>query len=591
MRNKDLLRKGIYAFTTAAFVAAMGFAIDAEASTIYPCNVKVDSESQTLFVEPGGESGDDTEVLVGIGTGKVKDSKTVVAIKDSDWDVHDVSDGSVKVDLSSIKPAKDAYVEVKGNVNDDPIAIKITASNQKLKAEKPDYSTENPTVAFKNTVEKETYEYRTSANDGWNDFVSGTTDLTSYLDKGATLFVRSKATGGTADLDGYIDGELSQSKAGLVVHADAKSDVTTPLYDQFANKTIAFAGKEVKVSIAKRANAPKLAADYVKAKITLPKNTLARILKEETGYDVTGAKWEENSSDQKAQAEITVGKEKIKYGVDTDNILEAKTKNDPKKPASKIVSLKIPAVSDDYKMEAGKASTVSGGSIDNAMLKTKSGSSLVVTATVDSKFTLDKGGKINFKNDDKTNAFDIALVDDKTAPETLTKYTTIKAEKSGSLSVKNTDVGKFVYIRQAGDKKAATWPSKFVFLGTVGKNTVPSGAESGGGSGETASLSKVDFSGLTEGALTLSKDASDPKHTATITANPDVTDDATTYTWSLADGKDNGGDPEDGIVTLSATNTKSVTITGAVKGTITVKVSVTTNGVTKENSFKTTVTA
>jgi hypothetical protein len=465
MRNNNLLRKSIYAATTAAFVAAMGFTIDANAATLNPEGINVDSSTQTMTVTP---SGGDTQVLVGFGTVKTQNNKDVLAIKSTDWDVHDVSGTSVVVDLSSIKPSKDAYVQVKGNKNDDPITIKVAKSNQQLKAEKPNYTTDNPTVTFKKAEEGESYEFRTSANSAWAPFVSGTTDLTSYIDRGATLYVRTKGSGA---------GAIGQSDNKVVVYPDKNSDVTSPVYDKAGDQAISFAGKEAKLSIAKRANAPKLAADYVKALITLPKSTKARILKSADNY-ATNVAWTENASDQKNKAEITVGSDTIKFGDTTDKILEAKTANTAAKPASRVASLKVPAITTYGTRQAPeKASTVSGGSIDGAKLV--SGSSVEVTATVDSKFTPDKGGKIVLKNDNATYSFEAAVVASKSDIAKLTKFTTVKSEKSTNLSVKKEDVGKFVYVRRAGDKKAAYWPTDWVFLGTIGADTTPEGGSAG----------------------------------------------------------------------------------------------------------------
>jgi hypothetical protein len=560
MRNKDLLKKGIYAFTTAAFVAAMGFAVDADAATIDPAQISVDSQAQTLTVSPNG----DTQVLVGFGTSKKQGDKDVVAIKSTDWDVHDVSGGSVKVDLSSIKPAKDAYVQVKGNKNDDPLTIKIAASNQSLKANKPDYSTDNPTVTFKNNIEGESYEFRTAANDKWEAFNSGTTDLTSYIDRGATLYVRTKGSG---------NGAIAQSNASNVVYPDKSSEISSPVYDKAGDAAIAFAGKETKLSIAKRANAPKLAADYAKGLLSLPKNTLARILKSADDYSVNVPWTESGTTDQKNKAEITVGTEKIKFGDNTDKILEAKTVNTAAKPASRVASLKVPAIETVYTRQGGAASTVSGGSIDNAELHEISGGALKVKAESDPKYTPEKGGKIKFTNSDPNYGFEIAMVEKEEDIASLTKFTSLKAgaNKTANLSTKKTDVGNHVYIRRAGDKKKALWPTKWVYLGSVGIDTVLEGDNPADPSEDQKvfTIKDGDTEITNNGTITFSASGASSKTLTYSNAAGNVTAEASgnVYSASVSDGTITitGDRPRQGdssVLTISdGTTTLTVNIT------------------------------
>jgi hypothetical protein len=550
MRNKDLLKKGIYAFTTAAFVAAMGFAIDADAASIAPAKISVNAGAQTLTVSET----DDTEVLVGYGTVKTQNSKDVLAIKSTDWDVYDVSGGSVTVDLSHIKTNKDSYIQVKGNKNDDAVTIKVKAANNSLKLDKPDYSVDNPKIKFKSgNNEGETYELRSAANDSWTSFSSvETTDLSKYLDRGATLYVRTKAS---------ENGALGQSEA-KVVYPDKASDITSPVYDKVGDNFIQFAGKEVKLSVAKRANGPKLAADYAKGLLTLPKSTQARILKSANDYS-TNVAWQDGT-EQKNKAEITVGDDKIKFGDTTDNIIEARTKATASKPASRVASLKVPAIETLYQRVAGAASTVSGGSIDNAELHEISGGALKVTAKTDSKYTLEKGGKVVFTNSDADNGFEIAMVAKDTDPTTLTKFTSLKAgaNKTANLSTKKEDVGKYVYIRRAGDKKKATWPTKFVYLGTVGSNDTPEGGGSGDNKADVTLTLSTDVTAITR--LGTTKTAN-----FTLTGMPDGAS-ASDYEWVVS------GDTD--VVVLADKTKTGATMTTTASGAKSVTVKVTYAG-------------
>lgn len=245
------MKKLIYSAlaTGAALAVAFGASADVKAAENETAEAKVTVvksnelalEGDTLTIE--NESA--KQILVGTATLK-KNATAVTAPKT--WDVYDNSTNSVKVDLSKIAKTKDAYLEIKTDfdTDDKALIVKVPASiTVQAKYEKKTGDLEIIDKATAKTTKTKIAEpvYRTESG-STKQAVAGL-DLASYQMTGGVIYV-------SAPQD--------------AAEADSKADVTLPRR----------ASKEVKVSIAKLANAPKVTANYVTGEITVPKGASYR---------------------------------------------------------------------------------------------------------------------------------------------------------------------------------------------------------------------------------------------------------------------------------------------------------------------------
>lgn len=255
---------GASAFAMAAALSAGVGSADADAAAVSGSvsdKISIDYANQTLKVAKG----DDTKISVAFPT--VSKDKKVGA--DKNICTYDVTSAGVNVDLSTLNVTKDNYVKVWGNKNQTPVIVKIPAATQLGKGT-VDTATNKLTVAKKSETTGVTVALDYAIGNGnFKGQAAGSSaataiDVADYTQLGATLRVRVSASGNadsitTKDAVEYTVGKSATDKVKVY-----ELDGT-------------FAGKEVKVKVAKMANAPKVKVDYTKGTVTLPKGAEYRI--------------------------------------------------------------------------------------------------------------------------------------------------------------------------------------------------------------------------------------------------------------------------------------------------------------------------
>jgi hypothetical protein len=443
--------------------------------------------------------------MVGYGTPKNDE----LVIDNSKMDVYTTTGDSVKVDLSQLNVAKDNYVLLKGNVDSDPIAVKFAKNDAKLKPTVT-YTNDTANVTFANNGKESKIDPKDENIDIYGNslldtrLISSTEDpetgkrINKYeykyddlLQKGATLYAQTKIVG---------DGELVKSneeyksvKNGTVKDikvytGSVRTKQADGTYKEEASD-ILLPSKAVKVSIAKRANAPKLKADYVKNTITVPqgqKRELAYEGDEEEGTFVVPGEW----TDVRQKETATLGS--------TKKIIEVRTaQKNEKKPASKTGFIQVPALETTVSGCAVTANVKSGGSIDGANVIAVSGGATVVEITADDKLNAGTKGKLVVDVKDPTYGYDVALVSQETITKGVdkeidgktNKFTAVKKSSKKNISVDTSKNGKYVFVRRSGDKKTLQFAGKWTFVGTIKGTDVPTGldaTESGGNGSETS---------------------------------------------------------------------------------------------------------
>ena len=436
------LLKGMFVLAAVAAVQIGVSSVDASASSITLKNITVDHENQQLKISESTES-KDTQIYVGTATvknvkSKAADGSTVVSkvLTTKTWDTYDYKSGMI-VDLSTLNRAKDNYIQIKGNRYTDPLTIKIPAINSKVGA-KFDPVAAVPKVTVNDNTDKKNpvaitddIEYRTQYS-GWTAYTAGTTDLTIFQQTGSKLFFRVAASANmTLDKATKLtDDVVDANKAALTVY-----------------KVGVFPGKELKVAITKRANAPKITVNYITNQFTIPKNAQYRIntvAKLGTWSDVYTVA-------TKIDAPETVG------------AIELRVAATDKKAASKSAIL-------DF--AARNAITVK-----NSAKKTKaadilaydiSANSIVDTITVEYNLrgTVYNGIKLTNAT---TDAYQVVVADAGTYTSTSLPAATVsgKVVKPNATTLITLKDGQEVYIRQVGDAKTTTWSTDYVGFGTV----------------------------------------------------------------------------------------------------------------------------
>lgn len=222
-------------------------------------DVKITTAEDDSYVLAVVADSDDLEIMVGVAKVSAKDGKAKV----SAWDVYESN--SAEVDLSKLNVTNDNYFAIKTDDMSAPNFYGIAAAAKKNKIE---FNAGTAKITkFESTVGKATAPYtgdievRTATGD-W-DSITQSESFANYQYQGATLYVRvphdaNKKTEKTEVTD------ITYKKDNTV-----KSSVT-PLGS--------LPSKETKLNIAKQANGPKVAVDYVKGTVTLPAKTEYRVV-------------------------------------------------------------------------------------------------------------------------------------------------------------------------------------------------------------------------------------------------------------------------------------------------------------------------
>ncbi len=444
--------KGMFVLAAVAAVQMGVSAVDASAATIALKDITVDHENQQLKIT---ESSDSKDNQIYVSTATVKNVKTkgsdVVSkvLTAKTWDTYDYKAG-MAIDLSTLNRAKDNYIQVKGNRFSDPVTIKIPAINSKVNAK---FDAINVKVTMNDITNKtapvaisDVIEYRTQYSN-WSTYTAGTTDLTPFQQTGAKLYFRIAATANT-----------KLSAAAVVKNDVVDADKAAMTVYQVGS----FPGKELKVAITKRANAPKIAVNYITRQFTIPKNAQYRIN--------TMAKLGTWSDAMTVATKIDAP--------ETAGVIELRVAATTVKAASKSATLDFVAretiVAKSSNTNANKtpaarlAYDISANSIANA-----------ITVEYNSKVALGKTVYTGIKlTNATTDVYQVVIADEGTytaasLPAATVSAKTVAAATSvgGTVTPKTTTIalkdGQQVFIRKMGVAKNQTWSTDFVGLGTV----------------------------------------------------------------------------------------------------------------------------
>ncbi|MCX4327952.1 MAG: hypothetical protein OSJ45_11755 [Lachnospiraceae bacterium] len=428
MRIKRVLQGT--ALTALAAAAWMGAgSADASAAVDTTNLVKAADGSYQLQVTT---TGNDIEVMAAV----VKPNKNG-GVKITAWDVHEGS--TANIDLSKLNVANDNYIALKTDSMDEPIFVGIAAASKKNKVTFNAGTakvTNIDTTVVKTTTTGYTgaVEYRT-ANGNWAAF-NRDNALTGYQHQGATLYLRVPANtkAKTNITDGLID--ITNDKKNT-----KKLDI---------RQVGSLPGKETKLNIGKQANGPRVAVDYVKGTVTIPKSAEYRVVANASTSAAVG------TTSDKAEA-LTPGAILGKANSDSGvlEVRKAAVTNTAKgKAASKWtrVELKMPKAVTIEKADVATSSSV----------KAKvSGGAIELQYTVDKKKVANGG--LTFKN---TAGFSVDYFVGSAAPTGYDKA--IKAVKdTKTVTIKKLKDGDKIFVRVSGDKTKTQWAGAWGELLTV----------------------------------------------------------------------------------------------------------------------------
>lgn len=251
------------------------------------------------------------------------------------WDSYDVSGTDRKVDLSSRKTTKDLLVAIRDMTSPRSVVFWIPADTSKYKGKY-----ENGSVVITDAgraVEGDDlyanqtarFEYRTE-NGYWKDYNPEGTKFEIYEQQGTTLYFRRKAV--NVQAEGY-------ERATDLLAAEEQVHVNVVLK---AKKSY-FAGKEFKIKIPRKSNAPSISVDYNWQTLKV-KDTMEYRTKNRSGSWVNGDKSGEWTSVPSGVKELKMEDLFPYEGVAYTSLVEIRTKADPakKKPASKVWSMCFP---------------------------------------------------------------------------------------------------------------------------------------------------------------------------------------------------------------------------------------------------------
>lgn len=402
-----------------------------------PTEVSSDETEITLATGVKETLKDDREVLFNVA--KVDRSNK---LKASAWEVYDIgTKNKVAIDLASLNTQKDNYVQVKGDVTGDVVTIMIPKTDNTMKLKMNGATGKVEMTKGTDDSKKSDLEFRTQYS-GWQKYGAVSSekvaDLSLYQERGANLYFR------LASADGQVT-------AG---EPDEKLNIT----DKVSNKKIdvvsmpSLPGKEVKVAVAKKANAPKATVNYKKGTVTIPKGALYRI-NDENGL----GKFTETATSAKVELKDGDEFKKLLAG----GSLEVKKAGDAskKKAESKVFLLEIPNPKETLELAKGDPTK---DVKDNTV---KDGEKFV---TASSEVVNDNKGKpasikLTVKNG---TDFDYEVVVDKSTPGADKRGKVVKAGKDATIA-RIDKGGSTVWIRKCADQKKAIWATNYIQMGVI----------------------------------------------------------------------------------------------------------------------------
>ncbi len=528
MKNK--LLRGLLMMSAAAAFTIAAPANEADAATIDESAVTIDYEKQILTIDVpeitynnvSAESeteakkahpvGSETDLQISYGVATYKAAKGTNPAKltaPKAWDVSDVDcnykvspvvEGSfydisidpapVQIDISTLKNTVDNCIQIKGSLNEEPLTIMIPKINSKVNGVFNPISstvTVNDISAGKNNAVAQddvSIQYRT-AYSNWMEYnpeneENGTrekTKLNLYQPKGATLYFRIAPEEETLTLSSITESE------NIV---DAKNAELT----YTVKKVAAFPGKEIKVAVAKLANAPKISVDYLKQTFTFPKNTEYRI----NTVDGIGEEWIAAPTDGAEKPKVVpLNAAEFNSEAGTVELRTVETVNETNpaksKAASKVAQLPFDAKADAPTVTCGDENRSEADAIlaydvtANKIIDSdsKEVAATYVEGTRSNTLSIINGTADTYEVYVKAAPDEATVSDTVDLPEATVKVTvvkpgkTVKISKASDDAKKKVEKGATVFIRKAGNKKDAVWSTDFVGLGTVGGETNSTG--------------------------------------------------------------------------------------------------------------------
>ncbi len=191
--------------------------------------------------------------------------------KVSAWDVYESN--SAYIDLSKLNVTKDNYIAIKTDKMAKPDVVEISAASKKNKVKFNAGTSKISEFTVDAGQYKGSLEYRTVTGN-WSE-MNLNDDLSGYQYQGATLYLRVPAAPAKNEATLKTVTDITDNK-------DNTETITVKNVGSLPSK-------EVKLNIGKQANGPKVAVDYVKGIVTIPKNTEYRVVVEGIVGPTTGA--------------------------------------------------------------------------------------------------------------------------------------------------------------------------------------------------------------------------------------------------------------------------------------------------------------
>ena len=480
MRKKFL--QGAATLSMAAAVCIMSGLVTASADTLPEDKVTVDYEKQQVIVdlsgssatEPGGSETDEptgqadgdeeTEPVTPPATTTNTDQEILFNVasvnknkelKASTWEVYDVgADKKVTIDITSLNTQKDNYVQIKGDVSKDPITLFIPATDKTLRLKFNAYSGLAEFNKGADASKTADYEYRTEYSD-WSDAAKlDQISLKMYQERGAKLYFRLSKSADSATVGG-VGTEVKDIKD--------KANNGETLANVY--KMPSLPGKEIKVSVGKKANAPKATVIYKKGTDTIPNGAKYRINgKNADGvYQVGLIDWSAPTSGKVTLDSKSTGDAKTAYDalVAGGSVEVKKCGNEGKKKAeSKIFQLAFPNAQDTLTGESTTANVKDNPITDPDDGKTVTAS---ITENKDSKQAT-TSFKLTVTNNTGYN-YEVVVSKDKPAADA--KSTVVKANGKSATINKISKDGSSVWIRRSADQKKAEWATEYIQMGVI----------------------------------------------------------------------------------------------------------------------------
>lgn len=446
---------GAMALATALTVAftVPGTASAEEAAKNSTLSVGFTGDSSVLCIDSGA-------TMISVGETAVKKTKEGYEWKTvTNYDVYQVEDDQVLVDISKYNAKKDVYLSIRED-NLEPVVYKLGAPVEtKLKAK---YDDAKGVVAF-------TVDGKATDIGKLNYRVSNSDAAEVTLQKGNyTVPEMYRMTGASL----YFSTPLKDVLPNTPAEVNFVSGKTTTKVDSLKAFDLGNrAGADIKVTVKKRANAPKVSANYVKGTVTIPKGVVYEVYSYETTY--SAAKVVSQTTVDAATTfgiggTVKVGSKEFKalggddLNVSSDFGITVFKKGTDKKSDSKLGLFVFPAVNalkakvEDEKTAIGedaeKGVEVIDGVTFTVTKDTKGNRTLTVTNTNESAYSFTIGEKT---------------------------YTIGKAKGTAAATKKiaKIPVYQVVTISKTGDAKSMTWTTPFIKVGITASGSATAEAK------------------------------------------------------------------------------------------------------------------